>query len=106
MKNVFFLICALAAVVLVSGCTAGLIYTHTWTPLTVDEHTTKVVPSSGMGDIKHIALLHPALSVAWDDAALGDIAKKNGLQELYFADLEYFSILHVWNDYTVHLYGK
>jgi hypothetical protein len=106
MKNVTFLPFALAATLLLSGCTAGLIYTHTWQPLTLDMHDTKVVPTSGMGDIKHIALFNPSLGVAWDDAAIGDIAKKNGLHELYFADLEYFSVLHVWNDYTVHLYGK
>jgi hypothetical protein len=107
MKNVTLLLCALTTALLISGCTFGLLYTHTWTPLTTDMHETKVAPTtSGTGDIKHIVLLYPAFSVAWDDAALGDIAKKRGLQELYYADLEYFSILHIWNDYTVHLYGK
>ena len=43
---------------------------------------------------------------AWDSAAIGDIAKKNGMTELYFADVETFSILHIWNQYTVHVYGK
>ncbi|MDA8423188.1 MAG: hypothetical protein M0Z89_07615 [Nitrospiraceae bacterium] len=106
MKNATFLLFALAAVVLVSGCTAGLIYTHTWTPLTLDMHDIKVVPASGAGDVKHVVLIYPPLSAAWDDAAIGDIAKKNGLHELYFADLEYFSVLRIWNQYTVHVYGK
>lgn len=106
MKKVKFLPMILAVTLLVSGCSVGLIYTHTWQPLTVDMHTTKVVPTSGEGDIKHVALFYPQLSVAWDDAAFGDIAKEKGLHELYFADLEYMSVLRIWNHYTVHLYGK
>ena len=61
-------------------------------------------PASGAGDIKHLAVR--MVGVAWDSAAIGDIAHKQGLQELYFADLETFSILNVWNQYTVHVYGK
>jgi hypothetical protein len=106
MKKVKFLLLALAATVLVSGCGAGIIYTHTWQPLTLDTHNTKIVSTSGEGDIKHVMLFYRQLSAAWDDASIGDIAKKKGLNELYFADLEYFSILHVWNQYTVHVYGK
>jgi hypothetical protein len=106
MKTVTILLLFLTAAALLSGCTAGIIYTHTWQPLTLDMHTTKVVPTSSEGDIKHLVLLYSQLSAAWDDASIGDIAKKKGLQELYFADLETFSILHIWNQYTVHVYGK
>lgn len=106
MKNVKFLLFVLAMTLLVSGCSVGILYTHTWQPLTLDTHTTKLAPTSGEGDIKHLVLLYPPLSAAWDDASIGDIAKKKGLNELYFADLEYFSILHIWNQYTVHVYGK
>ena len=106
MKKVKFLLLALAATLLVSGCSVGIIYTHTWTPLTLDMNSTKVVSTNGEGDIKHVVLLYPQLSAAWDDASFGDIAKKKGINELYFADLEYFSILRIWNQYTVHVYGK
>jgi TRL-like protein family len=106
MRKVKFLLLALAMILLVSGCSVGLIYTHTWQPLTLDTHTTRITPTSGQGDIKQLVLLYPPLSAAWGDASIGDIAKKKGLNELYFADLEYFSILHIWNQYTVHVYGK
>jgi hypothetical protein len=106
MRKVKFLLRALAATLFLSGCSVGLIYTHTWQPLTLDTHATRITPTSGQGDIKHLVLLYPPLSAAWDDASIGDIAKKKGLNELYFADLEYFSILHIWNQYTVHVYGK
>lgn len=106
MKHVTFLLCALAVIVLLSGCSVGLVYTHTWQPLTLDMHDTKVVSTSGAGDVKHLVLIYPQYSAAWDDAAIGDIAKKHGLNELYYADLEYLSVLRIWNQYTVHVYGR
>jgi len=104
MKTMRIATLALIAVLLISGCMSGVIYTHTWQPLTVDTDHTSVVSTAGAGDIKHIAIY--MASVAWDSAAIGDIAKKQGLHELYFADLETFSVLRIWNQYTVHAYGK
>jgi hypothetical protein len=106
MKKRCFALAALALVVVLSGCTTGIIYTHTMQPLTLDLHSTKIVPTGGEGDVKHLVLIYPPLSAAWDDAAIGDIAKKNGIQELYFADLETLRILYIWNRYWVHVYGK
>jgi TRL (tRNA-associated locus)-like protein len=118
MKNITAGLIALALASLVSGCAAGqggvmedgalwpmgLIYTHTRHPLTVDMHQTTFVNNETSGDIKYVALRLPI--AAWDSAAIGDIAKKNGLTEIYFADMETFSILTIWNQYTVHVYGK
>ena len=42
----------------------------------------------------------------WDSNGIGDIARKNGLEAIYFADLETFSILGIWSQYRVHVYGK
>jgi hypothetical protein len=106
MKRVKYLLFALAINLVAAGCSVGILYTHTWQPLTLDTHTTKVASTSGEGDIKHLVLFYPQLSAAWDDASIGDIAKEKGLNELYFADLEYFSVLHIWNQYRVHVYGK
>jgi hypothetical protein len=44
--------------------------------------------------------------IAWGSAAIGDRAKKEGMREVCYADLEIFSVLRVWNEYTVHVYGK
>jgi hypothetical protein len=104
MKTVRIAALALITALLVSGCASGLIYTHTWQPLTLDMDSTGVVPTSGAGDIKHIAIY--MASVAWDSAAIGDIARKHGIHELSFADLETLSVLRIWNQYTVHVYGK
>ena len=104
MKTMRVAILTLIAALLVSGCMSGIIYTHTRQPLTVDMDSTRVVSTSEAGDIKHIAIY--MASVAWDSAAIGDIARKHGLHELYFADLETLSVLRIWNQYTVHVYGK
>jgi hypothetical protein len=104
MKTMRIATLTLIAVLLASGCMSGVIFTHTWQPLTVDMDRTRVVSTGGSGDIKHIAIY--MASVAWDSAAIGNIAKKQGLHELYFADLETFSVLRIWNQYTVHVYGK
>ena len=98
-------IAAVVALALIgSGCTAGIIYTHTVEPLTLNHHATPAVGSRLEGDIKHIQLLY--VGIMWGDTALGDIAREKGLKELYFADLEYLSVLTIWRQYTVHLYGK
>jgi hypothetical protein len=106
MKKIRFACAALALALLLGGCGLGLIYTHTMTPLTLDQHRTPLAQKEGTGDVKHLVLLYGPLSVAWGDAAIGEIAKKNQLQEVYFADLETLRILSIWNQYTLHVYGK
>jgi hypothetical protein len=67
-------------------------------------HSTEIVPSEKTGDIRHIQFSW--VGVAWDSNAIGDIARKRGINEIYFADLETLRVLTVWNQYTVHVYGK
>jgi hypothetical protein len=98
------IIAALGALLLLSGCGVGIIYTHTYQPLTLDQHRTPVSAATAEGNIKHIQF--GWFGVAWDSDAIGDIAKKNGIIEVYSADLETLKILTVWNQYTVHIYGR
>ncbi len=98
------LVPVLMLALLLSGCGSGLIYTHTVMPLTIDQHRTPVVPAEKEGSLKVISFQYPL--VAWDSAAIGDVAKKQGMTEVFFADVETFSILKIWNRYTIHVYGK
>jgi hypothetical protein len=104
MKKINLWLIGLVVALLIPGCATGLIYTHTWQPLTLDMRGTNIASTGGAGDIKHIQF--HALGVAWDSAAIGDIAKKYGINELYFADIETLSVLRIWNQYTVRVYGK
>ena len=106
MKTVTRFLAVFAMVFLLPGCTSGILYTHTWEPLSLDMHKTPVISTTGEGDVKHLQIPFTYLSVASDSNAIGDIAKKNGLKELYFADLETVRILSIWNRYWVHVYGK
>ncbi len=104
MKRTIEVIVLVAAVLIMPACSVGLIYTHTYRPLTLDMNHTEIIPSSQIGDIKHIQFSW--VGVAWDSDAIGDIAKKHGVNTIYFADLETLSVLTIWNQYTVHVYGK
>ena len=93
-------------VVLIQGCAPGILYTHTTRPLTVHYQKT---PSAGHlneadGNTKHIAL---RMEVEWDSNGIGEIAKKNGITDIYFADIETVSVLFgIWQQQYVHIYGK
>ncbi len=104
MKQFRLLMLASVLSLLPTGCGVGILYTHTTIPLTLDMHHTKIVSTSGQGDIKHIQIAY--IGAAWGDASIGSVAKKYGLHELYFADLERLSVLTIWNQYTLHLYGQ
>ena len=106
MERVTLTAAIVTLVLVLGGCTAGILYTHTQMPLTHDFHATPAGGSGAMSDIKHVQLPFYALGVAWGDVSLGDLAKEQGLNELYFADLEYLSVLTIWRQYTVHLYGR
>jgi hypothetical protein len=94
----------LALSLLLPGCVFGLLYTHTREPLVLNHHATPAAGIEGAKEVTHIQF--PYVGIAWGDASLGSIARENGLEELYYADLEYLSVLTIWRRYTVHLYGR
>lgn len=90
---------------LLSGCLAGRIYTHTTVPLTTDFHATPVVEGDGArGSVK--SFRYSWVDVRWDENAIGRVAKDNGLARIYYADLEVLSILGIWTQSYVRVYGE
>jgi len=88
-----------------TSCSSGYIYTHVTRPLDINYSCTptpldKVV---GKGDVKHFRYY---IEIDWDSNAIGDIARKHGIETLYYADLETISVLRVWRQKYVHLYGR
>lgn len=95
-----------------SGCTTGLLFSHTVSPLDLNQEQTQIGPTGKEGNIKNVYFI---TSAAWDSNAIGDIAKKNGIEIIYYADIEKLVIFKflqliylgpVWSQYTVHVYGK
>ena len=94
------------------ACNVGLLYTHTWTPLTTNFHQTPMFHSkseTGASDVKDLQIpaLYHWLEFKWHVNAIGAIAQQQDLDEVYYADIEHLSILlGIWSQNTVHVYGK
>jgi hypothetical protein len=89
----------------------GLIYTHTVVPLTTNFRGTPVFTgklNEGESDVKDLRIPWPvSMDVRWHSNAIGDIAKREGIEEIYYADIEHLSVLFsIWRQDTVHVYGK
>ena len=96
-----------------SGCgtgpLVGLVYTSVKLPLTVDLKSTPL-PAYPPGSDRTIEIKEPftglGLYARVSSNALGDIARQYGVDPLYFADQEVFSILGIWKTHRVFLYGE
>jgi len=104
MRDVASVLLACAALGL-SGCAGqlGLVYSHTIEPLSKDFYRTPVVTDQAAGDVKQI---HFYVRVLWNDNAIGEVAKENGIDEVYYADLETLRVLGIWTQQWVHVYGR
>ena len=104
MRRTILILAVLISLLLISGCAQGLIYTHTVEPFTLNMHNTPVVSGKEKGDTKQLTIYY--LRFKWDDNSIGSIAKERGFTELYYADHEILSILGIWRQDFVNLYGK
>ena len=99
---------------LTTGCQKyllqGMVYTHVTIPLTRNLDHTPVPPVSDQGRGKMIRITEPftgyGLYTEMYSNAIGDIARKNGMNTVYFADQEIFKVLGVWSSSTIHIYGE
>ena len=86
----------------------GIVFKHIRVPLSGDlvnspaivDHTGGMIvqvkePVSGYG-----------FYAEWNSNAIGDVAKRSGLEKVYFADMEIFSVLGIWTYRKVHVYGE
>jgi|GEM_PF-1344029 len=92
-----------------TGPLVGLVYTNVKLPLTSDLRATPL-PAHPPGSDRVIEIKEPlsglGLYARVNSNALGDIARKNGVDPLYFADQEVFGILGIWKTRRVFLYGE
>lgn len=105
----------LAALCLLSGCAlfgqdpvSGYLLTTTKTPYTLDLNQTPVVANASEGTILRIREPFSGYGVYTElsSNAIADIASAHGLQRVYFADLETFSLFNVWRTQTLIIYGQ
>jgi hypothetical protein len=92
--------------VLLQGCQARVFH---WTkrPLTDNYHSTPVFQN----DADHLAKGHSVelqyrnVTVQFASWAIGDVAKRAGFKTVHYADLEILSILGIYTQRTIHVYG-
>lgn len=91
-------LCALA-----SACARGVVYTHITEPLVTNFQET---PVGSRGESSDVRSFRYYVEVDWNENAIGQIAKDNGLEEVYYADLETLSVLGIWTQRWVNVVGK
>ncbi len=88
----------------------GGIYSHTVEPLTINRDPTDVRKSmkEGIGRINQYEYpVTAGLSIRLGKNGLGDVAKEHGIETIYYADLEKWSVLFgIWSMEKVHIYGR
>ncbi len=93
-----------------TGCVSGAIYSHTTVPLDTDfDHTpahngergdswkTLVVPLIGLGG---------QVRFDWGDISIADSMRQAGIETIHYADVETLSVLGIWTQRWVHVYGE
>jgi hypothetical protein len=92
-----------------TGPLVGIVYTNVKMPLTRDLNATPV-PDDPPGSDRVIEIREPftgaGIYTQVSVNAIGEIALQNGVETLYFADQEIFSILGIWKTHRVFLHGE
>jgi len=90
-----------------SNSLKGRVFKFVRVPLTINLDNT---PSSSFQSNGKIIKVKPIPGYRFygefNSNAIGDIAKKHGLKKVYFADLEIFSILGIFEYQELHIYGE
>jgi hypothetical protein len=107
------LMLAVAAMAGLAGCgtgpLVGLVYTNVKMPLTRDLKSTPLPAHPPVSD-RIVEIKEPFSGLGMyarvSSNAIGDIARQNGVDPLFFADQEVFSVLGIWKTQRVFLYGE
>ena len=108
-RRIFATIVALSALILVSsGCVSGAIYSHTTVPLDVNFESAPQKTDHRGPSWKTLAIpvYYGRLRFDWGSTAIGDAARRAGIESVYYADLETLSVLGIWTQRTIHVYGE
>lgn len=93
----------LAVLGITPGCLSGALYHHTTVPLDVNLDETPVHREDAEGSWKTFQYY---VRFDWGSDAPGEIAREYGFTRIYYADLETLSVLGLWTQRTVHVYGE
>ena len=94
---------SLLALLILSALSA-CVFRHTVTPLAIDFRATPVQTRQARGDIKR--LTYQNVTVEWGTNGIIENARRDGMSRVDFVDLEVLSILGIWTQTWVHVYGE
>lgn len=86
-----------------TGCLAGALYSHVTVPLDVNLDRTPVQRDQARSAVKTFQY---NLRVDWGSDGIGDIAKRHGFKRIYYADVETRTVLGIWQERWVLVYGE
>lgn len=88
----------------------GLIYTNIKHPITTQYNNSPTGPLARKASESKTAFFHDYIltgfSAGWDDAKVADIARKGGIKDVSYAELEAMEILGVYAEFRVTVYGQ
>ncbi len=98
--------------VALAGCVNGVLfnsglYSHTVKPLTMNPNPTEVRESLKQARGHIDQLQYQVISVRVGKTGLGQVAREHGLETIFFADMERWSVVFgLWQREVVHIYGR
>ncbi len=119
MKRMYLLFAVLALGLTLMGCTRALVFNnglfaHTTEPLTFNKNPTEIMTceSEARGRINQFQnpvsgpIVVP-ISIRLGKNGLADVAKEHGINTIYYADIEHWSVFFgLWSSDIVHIYGR
>jgi hypothetical protein len=86
------------------------IFIHIKAPLTVDVDYSPAGAAVKKTSQQSTFYLHDwiltGMELAWDEAAIADIAERGGIEEVSYADYEYLNVLGLFASFTINVYGN
>ncbi len=111
MRPALMVLLLASAAALLPGCVVlgvrpGLVVTRIVEPLDTDMNATQAHLDShpGRGSVKHFEYSY--VELFWGSNGVADVMRAHEMKQGDYADLETFSVMGVWNQYTVRVYGK
>ena len=107
MRKATLIATAALACTLCTGCVRGLLFHNVTKPLVKDMDRTPAGTDLATLDSREIRIPRVHLNAVWHSRAIGDAARRAGLEEVHYADIKTFTILlGIWRQQTVRVWGK
>ncbi len=88
----------------------ALLFIDCKAPLTVEFNGTPVGPALKKVSKKQTTFFRDILftggTLAWDDAAIAQIAREGGIEQVAYADYEMMNLLGIYGTFTINVYGN